>query len=56
MASRARPATSASEHLLTLFELWDRRDDPVKNYSGGMKRRLEIARGFPAHAEDSVPR
>ena len=35
-----------TEHLLTLFELWDRRDDPVKNYSGGMKRRLEIARGF----------
>ena len=35
-----------TEHLLKLFELWDRRDDPVKNYSGGMKRRLEIARGF----------
>src|SRR5262249_13072301 len=35
-----------TERLLTLFELWDRRDDPVKKYSGGMKRRLEIARGF----------
>ena len=34
------------ERLLTLFELWDRRDDPVKQYSGGMKRRLEIARGL----------
>src|SRR5512132_2206739 len=34
------------QSLLTLFELWDRRDDPVKNFSGGMKRRLEIARGF----------
>src|SRR4051794_21330959 len=32
--------------LLTLFELWDRRDARVKTFSGGMKRRLEIARGF----------
>jgi len=35
-----------SEELLKLFELWDRRDDQVKKFSGGMKRRLEIARGF----------
>ena len=34
------------EKMLRLFELWDRRDDPVKQYSGGMKRRLEIARGL----------
>jgi len=32
--------------LLKLFELWDRRNDPVKQFSGGMRRRLEIARGF----------
>ena len=35
-----------SEELLKLFELWDRRKEQVKKFSGGMKRRLEIARGF----------
>ncbi|HEY7304414.1 MAG TPA: ATP-binding cassette domain-containing protein [Bryobacteraceae bacterium] len=34
------------EFLLNTFELWDRRKDLVKTFSGGMKRRLEIARGF----------
>jgi ABC-2 type transport system ATP-binding protein len=34
------------ETLLTLFELWDRRRSLVKTFSGGMKRRLEIARGL----------
>jgi ABC-2 type transport system ATP-binding protein len=34
------------ETLLKLFELWERRDARVKTFSGGMKRRLEIARGF----------
>lgn len=34
------------ETLLKTFELWDRKDAMVKTFSGGMKRRLEIARGF----------
>jgi ABC-2 type transport system ATP-binding protein len=34
------------EVLLKAFELWDKKDIVIKNYSGGMKRRLEIARGF----------
>jgi ABC-2 type transport system ATP-binding protein len=34
------------ETLLKLFELWDRRTALVKTFSGGMRRRLEIARGF----------
>src|SRR6476620_2789825 len=35
-----------TEMLLNLFELWERRNAYVKEFSGGMKRRLEIARGF----------
>ncbi|HEY6850923.1 MAG TPA: ATP-binding cassette domain-containing protein [Terracidiphilus sp.] len=35
-----------TEELLQQFELWERRKDRVKTFSGGMKRRLEIARGF----------
>jgi ABC-2 type transport system ATP-binding protein len=38
-----RPRT---ESLLKMFDLWERRGDQVKKFSGGMKRRLEIARGF----------
>jgi ABC-2 type transport system ATP-binding protein len=34
------------QRLLTLFELWDRRREQVKLFSGGMKRRLEIARSL----------
>ena len=38
--------TERIESLLKTFELWERRKDYVKTFSGGMKRRLEIARGF----------
>jgi len=42
----AKVGRQRSEELLKLFELWERRNDQVKKFSGGMKRRLEIARGF----------
>ena len=38
--------TRKIEELLKFVDLWDRKNDFVKNYSGGMKRRLEIARGL----------
>lgn len=37
------------EQLLKIVDLWDRKDELVKRFSGGMKRRLEIARGLIHH-------
>ncbi len=37
------------EKLLKFVDLWDRRKTQVMKFSGGMKRRLEIARGLLHH-------
>ena len=34
------------ELVLGMMELWDKRHNTVRTYSGGMKRRLELARGL----------
>ncbi len=41
-----RERRERAESLLRLFELWERRAALVKTFSGGMRRRLEIARGL----------
>src|SRR6185503_11227921 len=38
--------------LLELVDLWDRKDGLVRTYSGGMRRRLEIARGLMHHPKN----
>ncbi len=37
------------EELLRLVDLWERRKSRIKTFSGGMKRRLEIARALLHH-------
>ncbi len=34
------------EQVLKMVDLWDKRNNFVRTYSGGMKRRLELARGL----------
>jgi ABC-2 type transport system ATP-binding protein len=41
--------TARIEQLMKIVELWDRKDSLVKHFSGGMRRRLEIARGLLHH-------
>jgi ABC-2 type transport system ATP-binding protein len=45
----SRERESRIKELLIFVELWDRKDSLVKTFSGGMKRRLEIARGLLHH-------
>jgi ABC-2 type transport system ATP-binding protein len=42
----ARDLKPRTDEMLRLVGLTDRADDQVKKFSGGMKRRLEIARGL----------
>ena len=35
-----------TEYLLKSFELWERKASPVREFSGGMRRRLEVARAL----------
>ena len=37
------------EQMLRMMELWDKRNNKVQTFSGGMKRRLELARGLLHH-------
>jgi ABC-2 type transport system ATP-binding protein len=43
---RRRERQARIEELLVRFELWERRSEKVRTYSGGMRRRLEIARSL----------
>ncbi len=43
---RKSTAVKRIDEILSVVELNDRKDDIVKKFSGGMKRRLEIARGL----------
>ena len=42
----SRLVAARMQQVLEMVGLWDRRDGQVMTFSGGMRRRLEIARGF----------
>ncbi len=42
----SRLVAPRAQQVLEMVGLWERRDSPVGTYSGGMRRRLEIARGL----------
>ncbi|MFK4751987.1 MULTISPECIES: ABC transporter ATP-binding protein [Oceanospirillaceae] len=42
----AKEARESAEYLLRALDLWDKRDEPSRMLSGGMKRRLMIARAL----------
>jgi len=42
----AKRSTERTEEVLRELQLWDRRNDTARNLSGGMKRRLMIARAL----------
>jgi ABC-2 type transport system ATP-binding protein len=42
----SRHVAPRMRQLLEMVGLWERRDSPVSTFSGGMRRRLEIARGL----------
>lgn len=43
LGARPRPARARAEHLLELFDLVRAADRPARTYSGGMRRRLDLA-------------
>ena len=55
-ACRAREAAARAEELLALVELEDAADRRIKGYSGGMKRRLDLASALVHRARGAVPR
>jgi len=52
----ARNAKARARELLDRFSLADVADRPVKTYSGGMRRRLDLAGALVAEATSALPR
>ena len=48
---RRRVAKQRTEYYLKQLDLWDKRKSPSRNLSGGMKRRLMIARASGARTQ-----